>query len=376
MSPDSDALVVDRSLSLEPGQTYNGLRITASGVTVDGRGAVILGNGDRAQGIGVLAQGVDGVTLRNLSVRGFETGLRLERGHGWIVENCDFSDNFHDPDFGWGANGERGGIVLVKMAECVLRKNRANRVWDGCALLGCERMDLLGNDFSYASNTCLRLWQSSRNLVEGNNLSHGIRISPGEVHASDSAGVLVEHASNENRFLHNDATYSGDGFFIRLLNSLPSFDNYLEGNDASFANNNCFEAWAPKTTYVANRANHGSHGFWLGGSTRTILIENEAAYNGDSAGHHNAPEPGLGHCGIVFTGAPSEAGALRRNHCHHNNGAGIAIRGRPDAPAPGWALENNRLEHNRWGMVLEAVSSVDLEENQFAGNLEGDVLER
>ncbi|HLQ31589.1 MAG TPA: right-handed parallel beta-helix repeat-containing protein [Chloroflexota bacterium] len=375
MAPERELLVVDRSLRLEPGRTYAGLRITASGVTVDGRGAVIQGSRPH-EGIGISATGIDGVTLRNVTVRGFETGLRIEQARGWTIEQCDFSDNFHDPDFGWGDNGRRGGIVLLEVVDSVLRDNRANRVWDACGLYGCERIQVLDNDFSHASNTCLRLWQSSSNAVERNNFCHGIRISPGEVHARDSAGVLIEHASNDNRFLHNDATYGGDGFFIRLLNSLPSSGNYLEGNDASFANNNCFEAWAPNTTYVANRANHGSYGFWLGGSMRTVLLENEAAYNGDPSGNHNAPEPGLGHCGIVFTGAPSSAGVLRRNFCHHNNGAGIAIRGGPDAPTSNWSLEGNRLEHNRLGMVLEAASGVDLTDNDFDGNIQGDLVER
>ena len=280
--PPSDVLVVDHNLSLESGQVYGALRITASGITVDGRGGTILGMQDANcqgfEGNGISASGVDGVVLANVMVRGFETGLRIENGHDWRIEGCDFSDNFHDPDFGWGDNGRRGGIVLFEVTDSVLRNNRANRVWDACSLYGCEHIHLADNDFSHASNTCLRLWQSSGNLVERNNLSHGIRIAPGEVHARDSAGVLIEHASNDNRFLYNDATYGGDGFFIRLLNSLPSSGNYLEGNDASFANNNCFEAWAPDTTYVANRASHGSYGFWLGGSTRTVLLENEASY--------------------------------------------------------------------------------------------------
>ncbi|HLY67380.1 MAG TPA: right-handed parallel beta-helix repeat-containing protein [Chloroflexota bacterium] len=370
----ADVLKVDSSLSLEPGHAYAGLRITASRVTIDGRGATIQGEG--LQGVGVLARGIDGVRLLNLTVRGFETGLRIENGRGWTIEDCDFSDNFHDPDFGWGENGQRGGMVLVNLTDSIVRCCRANRVWDACALYGCEHIEALDNDFSHASNTCLRLRQSSFNILERNNLSYGIRISPGEVHARDSAGVLIEHASNDNRFVNNDATHGGDGFFIRLLNSLSSSGNYFESNDASYANNNCFEAWAPDTTYVANMANHGSYGFWLGGSIRTILIENEAAYNGDPSGSHNAPEAGLGHCGIVFTGAPSAAGVLRRNHCHHNNGAGIAIRGQPTAPAPEWSLEGNRLEHNRAGIVLEAVKRAELVDNIFAGNLEGDVLER
>lgn len=369
-------LIVDHSLGLDPGESYGPLVIVASGVTIDGFGAVIEGSGKPLEGVGIQARGVDGVTLRNVKVRGFETGLRVENARDWTVEQCDFSDNFHDPDFGWGDNGRRGGIVLVDVIDSVVRRNRANQVWDACGLYGCERLSIADNDFSYASNTCLRLWQSSENVIRHNDLSHGIRISPGEVHARDSAGVLVEHSSNDNRFLDNDATYGGDGFFIRLLNSLPSSGNYLEGNDGSFANNNCFEAWAPNTTYVANKANHGSYGFWLGGSTRTILIDNEAAYNGDPSGGHNAPEPGVGHCGIIFTGAPSASGVLRRNFCHHNNGAGIAVRGLPNAPAPRWSLDGNRLESNRYGVVLEAVDQLEILTNEFLDNREGDLLRR
>jgi parallel beta-helix repeat protein len=363
---------VDADLALDPDKVYGALRITRSGVTIDGRGAHLAGSA--FEGIGVAAVGVSGVTLCNVVVHGFETGLRVEDGAGWTIECCDFSDNFHDPAFGWGENGRRGGIILDGVTGSVLRNNRANRVWDACALYTCSGIELSDNDFSHASDTCLKLWQSSNNLVQRNNLSYGIRISPGEVHARDSAGVLVEHASNDNRFLDNDATHGGDGFFIRLLNSLPSSGNYLEGNDASYANNNCFEAWAPNTTYARNRANYGSHGFWLGGSTNTILLDNEAAFNG-AGDSRNAPEPGLGHCGIVFANAPSASAVLRRNSCHDNAGAGIAIRGQPGAPAPNWLLESNHLERNTWGLILQATDAVELRENVFTANRAGDIAE-
>ena len=39
-------------------------------------------------------------------------GSGVAIGEGWHIENCNFSDNFHDPKFGWGENGRRGGIVL------------------------------------------------------------------------------------------------------------------------------------------------------------------------------------------------------------------------------------------------------------------------
>ena len=133
------AVEITSDTVLDPATTYGPLVIKASNVTIDGRGARVLGKttGDPRgfTGTGIFAQGVSGVTLKNLRVQGWETGLKLEDGSGWRIENCDFSDNFHDPAFGWGENGQRGGIVLVRVQKSTLLNNRANRVWDGCALV-------------------------------------------------------------------------------------------------------------------------------------------------------------------------------------------------------------------------------------------------
>ena len=78
----------------------------------------------------------------------------------------------------------------------------------------------------------------------------------------------------------NDITQGGDGIFIRVLNGWVSRGNVFVENDTSYANNNCIESWSPGNTYIRNKANHGSYGFWLGGSDQTVLIGNEAAFNG------------------------------------------------------------------------------------------------
>ncbi|MBZ0150951.1 MAG: hypothetical protein K8J09_05410, partial [Planctomycetes bacterium] len=104
-------LVVDRDLQLEAGKVYGALLITAANVRIEGNGARILGPGARGgacSGIGVLARGVTGVHLEGLVVKGFETGLVIEGGEGHTVADCDFSDNFVDPDFGWGEQPKSG----------------------------------------------------------------------------------------------------------------------------------------------------------------------------------------------------------------------------------------------------------------------------
>ncbi len=374
----SAALTVTQSMTLDPKKVYGSIVIKASNIVIDGQGATILGThkGDPAKfaGIGIQAEGVSGVTLKNIKVKGFETGLSIKDGQGWMVEGCDFSGNFHDPRFGWGENGRRGGIVLERVAKSTLKMNQAHEVWDACVLVESDDNKLLENDFSHTSNTCLKLWNSSRNLIQGNNLSYGIRKDPGEVHARDSTSVLIESGSNDNRFLRNDCTHGGDGIFIRVLNGWVSTGNYFEENDCSYANNNCVEAWSPRSTWIRNKANHGSYGFWLGASDQNVLIENEASFNGLADGNHNSPHlPEGGHAGIVFMFGPSSHTILRGNKCVGNNGAGIAAIG--DLESKGktwnafhWIIEQNQLTKNRWGIYLQHADFLNLAANEFDQN--------
>ena len=382
---DRPLLEITADTVLDPTVTHGGLVIRASDVTIDGRGALVLGaeEGDPKDftGTGIRVEGVTGVTIRNVRVRGFERGLHASDAGGLAIEGCDFSDNFHDPRFGWGEQGRRGGILLERVSHARVTGNRANRTWDACVLVDSSDNEIAGNDFSRSSNTCLKLWTSCRNVVRDNDLSFGIRIDPGEVHARDSTCVLLESGSNDNRFTGNDCTHGGDGIFIRVLNGWVSTGNVFEGNDCSGANNNCVEAWSPRNTWIRNKANGGSYGFWLGASDQNVLLENEACGNGAADGPHNSPHlPGKRHAGIVFMFGPSSHTILRGNVCRGNNGAGIAAIG--DLGSEGgawrafhWIAEDNVLEGNTWGFHLHHADMLDLAGNRFADNAEGDVVD-
>lgn len=381
---------VNGNLTLEKNATVHArLVIRASHITIDGNGAALAGPakpGDppalEKAGIGIVADGVTDVTIRNLKVKGFATGLVVRDGTAILVEHCDFSDNYHNPEFGWGELPPRGGIVLTRVRTSVFRHNRATGVWNGIDLTECDDNVIADNDFSHCSNVCAKLLQSCRNQFLDNNLSYGIRIdrAKGEVHARDSTCVLIENGSDNNSWFRNDITHGGDGIFIRVLNGWVSRGNTFIENDTSYANNNCIEAWSPGNTYIRNKANHGSYGFWLGGSDQTVLIGNEASYNGQAAGYHNAPEPGFSHGGIVFVSGSSSHSVLDGNRCHHNNGGGIVFRG--DVGSKGakwrthhWIVQNNDLHDNRWGIWGEYGDWITLANNRFADNAEGNHLE-
>jgi parallel beta-helix repeat protein len=362
---DLRTIIVTNDLALEKGAVLDArLIIRSSNVTIDGNGAALRGSGNTNDlksledaGIGILLEGCRNVTIRNLKARSFASALVARDCADLLIEGCDFSDNYDNPKHGWGELPARGGILFERVRHSVVRSTKANRVWDGIHLIESDDNLVEDNDFSHCSNTCAKLWHSSRNHFLRNNLSYGIRIdrAAGEVHARDSTSVLIESGSDNNYWFRNDIREGGDGIFIRVLNGWVSRGNVFVENDTSYANNNCIESWSPGNTYIRNKANHGSYGFWLGGSDQTILIGNEAAYNGMTNGNHNAPEPGFRHGGIVIVSGSSSHTIVSGNWCHDNNGAGIVFRG--DAPSKGerwrshhWVIQQNRLEKNRWGI--------------------------
>ncbi|MEY2408001.1 MAG: hypothetical protein QOF48_671 [Verrucomicrobiota bacterium] len=358
------------------------LVVRSSHVTIDGNGSTLQGPGHGEDlksfadaGAGIRIEGCVDVTIRNLKVRGFATGLIARDSRALLVEGCDFSDNYHNPRHGWGELPARGGLLLERVQHSVIRTTKANRVWDGLHLLESDDNLVEDNDFAHCSNTCAKLWRALRNRFLRNNLSYGIRIdrAAGEVHARDSTSVLIESGSDGNYWFRNDITQGGDGIFIRVLNGWVSRGNIFVENDTSYANNNCIESWSPGNIYIRNKANHGSYGFWLGGSDQTVLIGNEAAFNGQTNANHNAPEAGFGHGGIVIVGGPSSHTVLSGNWCHHNNGGGIVFRG--DAGSKGarwkthhWIVQQNRLEENRWGIWGRWGDEIWLAQNRFTNN--------
>ncbi len=159
-----EVLEITRDTVLDRHKSYGAIVIKASNLTIDGRSAWLIGPAagkkeprpDDFLGVAIRAEGVSNVRLLNINARGWETGLKIENGRGWLADGCDFSNNFHDPNFGWGENSRRGGIVLARVQSSTIRRCRANHVWDGCVLVDSSDNIIEDNDFSHTSNTAPR----------------------------------------------------------------------------------------------------------------------------------------------------------------------------------------------------------------------------
>lgn len=378
-SEEESVLQIRESRTLDPQKRYAGLVILASDVTIDGRGAVIEGDlqvlpKDR-KGVGVQASNVHRVLLKNVKVKGFRTGIELTDCSQWTVDSCDFSDNASDPEFGWGESHLRGGIYLDKVTDSKWIGCTSQRNWNNCELMRCTGVAVQDCDFSEASNTCLSMRGSDRNRILGNNLSRGIRIAPGEVHARDSTCVLIEGGCHENELRGNDCRFGGDGIFIRAIGGSISTRNLIQGNDCSYAHNNAIECGSPGNRFVGNTANHSSYGMWMGGSDQTEIIDNEVCFNGLRTGHHNSPHlPLEGHAGIVYMFATAEHIVIRGNRCIGNNGAGIVLFSAQNGQGTSRlfptqiTIANNQLVENTWGLSLQDAELTFVHNNLIARN--------
>lgn len=371
-------MVITHDVTFTPGQYAfpegNGIRIARDGVAVDGNGAVLTGPGvtgdpDSYAGTGVNAAGVSDVSLSGLSVKGFNVGLHVSNGSGWDIRSNDFSGNYDDPAVAWTDGPDYGAMLLEDVNGSTVADNTARRNWNGLYLRGSEDNDVRDNDISHCSNVCLKMWRASRNRIADNDFSYGIRQvdEACQTHACDSTSALLETGSNNNRITGNDFTHGGDGVFLRPLNGVVSTGNVFEGNDASYANNNAWESWSPGNTFIDNKGNHSSYGFWLGGSDRSVLIGNEAAYNGVEK--HNAPEKRFGNAGIAIVKGSASHILLAENNIHDNNGAGLALGYKADYPVYHWVVRSNRIvDNSSHGVYAYNADWIDIVGNQIARN--------
>lgn len=366
-------MIIRESVSFYPG-VYNffgkeGIIIQGDHITIEGNGSVLIGGKPKATtdkkqeqedfsygyrtmketGLGYMGTGFymkdsTYVTLQGVTVKGFERGLFLKNSCHCKIQQCDFSYNYHNPDWGWDEHEDLGGMILEDSHENEIIDNRAENVWSALVLRNSSRNRIKKNCCAHTSNVGLRLWGACDNKIEDNDFSWGIRKNPEEVHARDSSCVLIESGSCGNVFRKNDMRYGGDGLFIRSLNNQMSMNNLFEENDASFANNNAIEAWDAGNTYIRNKANYSSYGFWLGCSDHTVLIENEVKGNGTI--FQNAPES-FGNAGIAVVNGSGHDFYLEKNRIMENNGPGIAIRHKSGDPSRNWILKENEIIGNK-----------------------------
>jgi parallel beta-helix repeat protein len=303
-------MFLTQSTALEPRlyEIPDGITLAADGLTLDGNGATIISASPARAGI-TLA-GRDAISIKNLTLLGFQHGIHARDCTRLTIENCrvtgtaerppntDFLDIFRPPEDPYG-----GGILLWNVTDSRLAHNDLSHQMCGLLTYHCRNLTVRYTLANYNSGFGFHLYGTSDSLFEDNYADFCCRWEPREAveprmghMGADAAGFLIVHGSSRNTFRRNNARLGGDGFFLAGLTSqfqpTPCNDNLFEENDASWSPNIAFEAtFSRGNVFRNNYANDCNYGFWLGFSRENVL-ENNRLWRNRQAGI--AVENGVG----------------------------------------------------------------------------------
>lgn len=250
-------------------------------------------------GIAILIKGKN-ITLKNAHARGYKVALLADGVEGLALENCDFSYNYrprlrsireredfsdwlsyhHNEKDEWLRYG--AGIYLKNCVEPIVKGCRITGNQNALLLTGCNGSLVYNNTFHFNSGLGIGLYRSSRNRLMHNRLDWNVR---GYSHGfyqrgQDSAGILVYEQSSNNLIAFNSATHSGDGLFLWAGQTTMDTgeggcnDNFIFGNDFSFAPTNGVEVTFSRNRIQGNYINGCTYGIWGGYSYESLIFAN------------------------------------------------------------------------------------------------------
>ena len=132
-------------------------------------------NKNAFKGTGLVMDGVKGSSVSGITLSGFYWAMSLKDCSGITVEQCDLSDNYTDPQGGWG-DQEGGALLMEGVSKSTIKGNNANNNANALIMRKSNNNTVKGNSFAIASDVCLEMDNSSYNTVEDNDFSWGIRI--------------------------------------------------------------------------------------------------------------------------------------------------------------------------------------------------------
>lgn len=260
---------------------------------------------DRFVGIALIVKNGRNITIKNLKAHGYKVALMGTNVKGLKIENCDFSYNYRkhlnstqekEDLSDWMSYDQNekdewlryGAAIYLRGCDSLLVKDcKVTGGQNALMLTQCNDGLIYNNDFSFNSGVGIGMYLSSRNNVMYNRLVFNVRGYSHGVYnrGQDSAAILVYEQSNGNMFYRNNATHSGDGFFLWAGQSTMETgqggcnDNFIVQNDFSYAPTNGIEVTFSRNYIFNNRIYGCDHGIWGGYSYETSIANNQFRNN-------------------------------------------------------------------------------------------------
>jgi parallel beta-helix repeat protein len=270
-------------------------------VVLDGAGNKPAFAPNQFDGIAIeIKPGSSHITIKNATIKGYKIGIKADSVEALTIDNCDLSYNYRDTlksDFEkeneddwmsfhqneedeWMRYG--AGIYIKNCKGAIITNNTVTNGQCGLMLTSCNDALVTDNNFSFNSGIGIGLYKSSYNNINHNTLDFNVRGYSYKKYrrGQDSAAILVFEQCNHNIFAYNSATHSGDGFFLWAGQTTMDTgvggcnDNFIYGNDFSYAPTNGVEVTFSSNLIMKNTITNCDHGVWGGYSFETDITDN------------------------------------------------------------------------------------------------------
>jgi hypothetical protein len=280
------------------------ITISGENLVIDFQGAELRGAPTNAlpdglTGTAIVVSGKN-ITIKNCKARGYKVALYAENVENLVIENCEFSYNYRPrlrsirerEDFSdWLSYHQNEKDEWLRYGSAMYLKNCSKPTVRGCRVTGCQNALLMtgcndglvyNNFFVFNSGLGIGLYRSSRNKLMHNRLDWNVR---GYSHrfyqrGQDSAGILLYEQSSNNTIAYNSVTHCGDGLFLWAGQSTMDTgkggcnDNWIFGNDFSYAPTNGIEVTFSRNKIQGNVLRECTYGIWGGYSYETYIMGN------------------------------------------------------------------------------------------------------
>ena len=270
-----------------------------AGVVLDGAGPSFMP--DQFAGIAIeIKPGSSHITIKNATIKGYKIGIKADSVEALTIDNCDLSYNYRDAlksnfekenEDDWMSFHQNekdewmrygAGIYIKNCKGATITNNTVTNGQCGLMLTSCNDALVTDNNFSFNSGIGIGLYKSSYNNINHNTLDFNVRGYSFKKYrrGQDSAAILVFEQCNHNIFAFNSATHSGDGFFLWAGQTTMDTglggcnDNFIYGNDFSYAPTNGVEVTFSSNLIRKNTITHCDHGVWGGYSFETDITDN------------------------------------------------------------------------------------------------------
>ena len=272
-----------------------------AGVLLDGAGNKSSFAPNQFTGIAIVIKpGSSHITIKNATIKGYKIGIKADSVEALTIDNCDLSYNYRDAlksnfekenEDDWMSFHQNekdewmrygAGIYIKNCKGATITNNTVTNGQCGLMLTSCTDALVTDNNFSFNSGIGIGLYKSSYNNINHNTLDFNVRGYHYKKYrrGQDSAAILVFEQCNHNIFAFNSATHSGDGFFLWAGQTTMDTglggcnDNFIYGNDFSYAPTNGVEVTFSSNLIMKNTITHCDHGVWGGYSFETDITDN------------------------------------------------------------------------------------------------------